>query len=100
MNDYIKREDGLFYPRWMSELLDNDPPPKNPLEEKWKKEECGHISYSCMYCANCHFGEYWEVPEEDREEYEKYKALYEIWNKKHPEFEKHFGEIALEINLN
>ena len=55
--------------------------PKNPLEEKWAKlypptpmpqfsQVCD--GYSCMWCGRCPHGEYWKVPEEDKEVYADY----------------------------
>ena len=57
-------------------------PPKNPLKEKWDKlyppipkpnwsQVCD--GYSCMWCERCPNGDGWQAPEEDKEEYEKYK---------------------------
>lgn len=57
--------------------------PKNPLEEKWAKsypptpmpqysQVCD--GYSCMRCGRCPRGEYWKVPEEDKEVWEQYQA--------------------------
>ena len=56
-------------------------PPKNPLIEKWNKlyppipipqysQVCD--GYSCLFCGRCPSGEHWEVPEEDKEIYNKY----------------------------
>jgi hypothetical protein len=51
-------------------------PPKNPLAEKWRKlyPVCDSgFNYSCMFCNKCPYGEYWHVPEEDKDEYTKYR---------------------------
>lgn len=56
--------------------------PENPLKEKWDKlyppkpmpqysQVCD--GYSCMWCGRCPEGEYWEVPEEDKEIWEQYR---------------------------
>ena len=56
--------------------------PENPLKEKWDKlyppnqryksgENCE--GWSCMRCGLCPNGEYWKVPEEDREIWDKYQ---------------------------
>lgn len=58
-------------------------PPVNPLIFKWKKSECGLPSYNCMYCNKCHYGDYWEVPDEDKEEYGKYLNKLSEYNKIH-----------------
>lgn len=58
-------------------------PPKNPLADKWSKSECGHPTYRCMYCDKCHYGDYWEVPDEDKEEYEKYCNSFSEYIKNH-----------------
>lgn len=56
--------------------------PKNPLEEKWSrlypavpKPEYSQVcdGYSCMCCGRCPKGDYWEVPEEDKEVWDKYQ---------------------------
>ena len=51
-------------------------PPPNPLEEKWEKlyPACGSgATYKCIYCGKCPYGEYWKVPEEDRDAYNAYR---------------------------
>ena len=58
-------------------------PPVNPLIIKTMKDECGLPSYNCMYCDKCHHGEYWEVPDEDKEEYAKYLNELSEYNKIH-----------------
>ena len=56
--------------------------PKNPLEEKWNRlypptpmpqfsQVCD--GYSCMWCGRCPRGDYWKVPEEDKEVWEDYQ---------------------------
>lgn len=47
------------------------------------KNECSHPSYHCMYCDKCHYGDYWEIPDEDKEEYEKYCNSFSDYIKKH-----------------
>ena len=49
-------------------------PPKNPLAEKWEKlyPPCNTSGYSCMFCRKCPHGDYWKVPEEDTDTYNKY----------------------------
>lgn len=58
-------------------------PPKNPLADKWSKSECSHPTYHCMYCDKCHHGDYFEVPDEDKEEYAKYLNELSEYNKIH-----------------
>lgn len=78
--------------------------PENPLLDKWKKkytvtkdgEPCRpvigkqedgtpYMNYSCVLCQekNCIHSENWEVPEEDREEYEKYLEKVREYNRIH-----------------
>lgn len=66
---------------WVIEKIINEDgtdynPPKNPLAEKWKKlyPSCSNDgdTYKCIYCGKCPYGEYWYVPEEDRDEFNKY----------------------------
>lgn len=56
--------------------------PKNPLEEKWNKLFSQVIKdkyslvcdgYSCMYCGRCPKGDYWKIPKEDKEVWNKYQ---------------------------
>ena len=67
-------------------------PPENPLKEKWKEkypkipdtlasQVCD--GYSCMWCGRCPDGDYWKVPEEDKEAYDKYKAEYDKYIDSH-----------------
>lgn len=57
--------------------------PKNPLEEKWKKEypmmcnckkvnEDESIHYACASCGDCPKGSYFKVSKEEMEIYRKY----------------------------
>ena len=77
----LYNEDGTLYE-----------PPVNPLKEKWDKlypptpmpqysQVCD--GYSCAYCGRCPSGEYWECPEEDREEYERYFKKVREYNEAH-----------------
>ena len=70
-------------------------PPENPLKEKWDKlypptpmpqysEVCD--GYSCMGCSRCPQGDYWKVPEEDKEVYEQYKKNLEAYWESHGGF--------------
>lgn len=74
-------------------------PPKNPLLEKWKDnarkngKPCSNIlgyysdgrpimNYSCVLCyeTECYNSDYFQIPEEDKEEYENYqKKLHEYY---------------------
>lgn len=63
-------------------VTDTENIPINPLQEKWDKlyppipkPEYSQVcdGYSCMWCGRCPRGEYWVVPEEDRNIYEAYK---------------------------
>lgn len=63
--------------------------PKNPLKEKWNKlypptpmsqysQVCD--GYSCMWCGRCPKGDYWKVPEEDKEIWDKYqRQIYQYY---------------------
>ena len=66
--------------------------PKFPLEEKWARlypptpdpkasQVCD--GYSCMWCGRCPHGEYWKVPEEDKEVYEAWQAEMVEYNRIH-----------------
>lgn len=78
--------------------------PKNPLKEKWDKlypptrngkpcktilgyyDNGRHImNYTCVLCyeEKCQYSNNWKVPEEDREEYEKYSKQVDEYNKIH-----------------
>lgn len=74
MIEKILNEDGTEYS-----------PPPNPLAEKWKKlyPSCGSGGYKCMYCGKCPYGEYWKVPEEDRDEYAAYGRVLCQYNLDH-----------------
>ena len=67
-------------------------PPVNPLWEKWEKlypptpmpqysQVCN--GYTCMWCDRCPSGDYWEVPEEDREAYEEHSKKVTEYMKLH-----------------
>lgn len=77
----ISNEDGTGYN-----------PPINPLKEKWEKlyppipmaqysQVCD--GYSCMGCGRCPYGDYWEVPEEDKEVWEQYQEQVREYNRIH-----------------
>ena len=97
-------------------------PPENPLNEKWNKlypptrygEPCGPVlgytndgkpiaNYSCILCHEdkCPYSEYWKVPEEDKEVYEKWtkecNEYYKLHNPKTYEvinnYDKEMGTI-------
>lgn len=93
--------------------------PKNPLKEKWDKlyppmrygEPCSIIlgyyedgkpimNYSCVLCyeEKCPHSNGWKVPEEDKEEYEKYQKQIDEYHKIHnPSLYKlKTGDIGLE----
>lgn len=66
--------------------------PTNPLKEKWTKlyppipkPEFSQVcdGYSCMWCGRCPNGDYWEVPEEDKEVWEQYQAKVREYNMVH-----------------
>ena len=75
--DKIINEDGTDYN-----------PPKNPLEEKWERlyPGCKASGYKCMYCGDCPHGEYWTVPNEDRDIYDAYLETIKQYNIKHGNF--------------
>ena len=67
-------------------------PPKNPLKEKWDKlyppipkpeysEVCD--GYSCIGCSRCPNGDYWKVPEEDKDIYEQYRKEFDNYCDNH-----------------
>ena len=67
-------------------------PPKNPLEEKWKKlyppiprPELSQVcdGYSCIYCGRCPMGDLWTIPEEDLGIWEEYLSRLDEYNKIH-----------------
>ena len=78
-------------------------PPKNPLKEKWDKlypptpipqysQVCD--GYSCMWCGRCPSGDYWKVPEEDKE-------VYEMWQKEYDDYcNSHGGLMNLLVEIN
>ncbi len=77
--------------------------PEFPLKEKWDRlypptkdgEPCW--GYRCMYCHRCPSGEYWKVPEEDKEVWEQYQIKVREYNKIHnPSLYKMVYEDLLE----
>ena len=78
-------------------------PPVNPLKEKWDKlypptpkpqysQVCD--GYSCMWCGRCPNGDYWKVPEED-------KDIYDKWYKEYTDYcDSHGGILNGEITVN
>ena len=88
---------------------------KNPLIDKWKAEgytkdeygkECsavlGHqedgrpiMNYNCVLChsSNCYLSDYWVVPEEDKEAFEKWQKSVSDFHKTHSAelFNKYLG---------
>lgn len=71
--------------------------PKNPLKEKWDRlyppiimpqnsQVCD--GYSCMWCGRCPRGEYWKVPEEDKEAWEAYQEEVHEYNVLHGNIEQ------------
>ena len=81
--------------------------PKNPLLEKWSKkkknickqlEEAGYANYGCEECSKCPEGAYFEIPEEDLQEYRNYLLKINEYNRVHnPELYK---KLALFNNQN
>lgn len=79
-------------------------PPVNPLLEKWNKlyppiampqysQVCD--GYSCMWCGRCPKGSHWQIPEDDKDIYTKWKieeAKYEEANKVH-------GSLMIPFNM-
>lgn len=78
--------------------------PENPLKDKWDKlypptrdgKPCGPVlgykedglpimNYTCVLCheEKCQHSSYWKVPEEDREEWEKYRQAVLEYHKIH-----------------
>lgn len=66
--------------------------PKNPLAEKWKhlypptpmpqySQVCD--GYSCMWCGRCPRGDYWKVPDEDKEVWAGYQKQLKEYNRIH-----------------
>jgi len=67
-------------------------PPENPLKDKWNKlyppiphphESQVCDGYSCMWCGRCPKGDYWKVPEEDKDIYENYKKEFDDYCNSH-----------------
>ena len=60
-------------------------PPKNPLSEKWNRlyPGCKTDGYKCMFCGDCPYGEYWKVPEEDRDVFITYLQAFNQYNIEH-----------------
>ena len=105
----IKNEDETLYE-----------PPENPLWEKWLREyppmrngrPCGPVcgyyddgrpipNYTCVICHEdkCPYCDDWEVPEEDREEYEKWLDDSSVYFKKHnPNYMNFIEKLCEEIN--
>lgn len=88
----------------VSRFFVDDPPPRNPLVEKWNtkyppepKPEYSQVcdGYSCMWCSRCPAGEYWKCPEEDLDVYRKYVGEVENWKERHP---KWMDKMFLEVN--
>ena len=72
-------------------------PPSNPLWNKWLEKyppcpmpEYSQVcdGYSCMWCGRCPHGDYWKVPEEDKEVYDKWQVEYNNYMDKHGGIEK------------
>lgn len=66
--------------------------PKNPLKNKWDKlyppipkPEYSQVcdGYSCMCCGRCPNGNYWKVPDEDKEVWDKYQKEIGEYHKIH-----------------
>ena len=66
--------------------------PENPLKEKWARlyppspdarasQVCD--GYSCMWCGRCPYGDYWKVPEEDKDVWEAYQAELKEYDRIH-----------------
>lgn len=60
-------------------------PPKNPLKEKWERlfPGCESTGYKCMFCGECPYGEYWKVPDEDKDIYSAYLQAVQQYNAEH-----------------
>ena len=76
-------------------------PPENPLADKWDKlyPPCeigryGGWDYQCMFCNQCHYGETWKIPEEDKEVWEKYRTELDSY------IDAHGGCENLVVDLN
>ena len=65
---------------------------KNSLAEKWKhlypptpmpqySQVCD--GYSCVFCGRCPRGDYWKVPEEDKEIWAGYQKQLKEYNRIH-----------------
>lgn len=87
--------------------------PQNPLEDKWRQNNminwrgnrCNDVlgyyedgrpivNYSCVLCksSNCYLSDFFHVPEEDKEIYEKYKEDLKQYHKLHGNFLLHTKE--------
>ena len=60
-------------------------PPKNPLKEKWDGlfPGCESTGYKCMFCGECPHGDYWKVPDEDKDIYDAYLQTVQQYNAEH-----------------
>lgn len=66
--------------------------PQNPLQEEWNKiypqtpiSQYSQVCdiYSCMWCDRCPKGDYWKVPEENKEIWDKYQRQIYEYDKVH-----------------
>ena len=57
--------------------------PKNPLAEKWKRYSQVCDGYSCAFCGRCPRGDYWKIPEEDKEIWAGYQKQLKEYNRIH-----------------
>ncbi|MCM1223736.1 MAG: hypothetical protein NC548_55725 [Lachnospiraceae bacterium] len=58
-------------------------PPRNPLLDKYPPKRPNCVSYACIYCGDCPYGDDFRVPEEDMEVYLKWRAEYEAYIRDH-----------------
>lgn len=89
--------------RYMNDVFFTDgtvyDPPENPLIEKWKQKYPPKCKYyddlSCAWCYKCPKGGYWDVPEEDKEEYERWQQDVMDYNNAHGGI----GEIRIRMRI-
>ena len=79
-------------------------PPENPLREKWEEKypkipipEYSQVceGYSCMWCGRCPSGSDWEVPEEDKEVYDKWRQEHDDYISNHGGYENLFVDVNI-----
>ena len=60
-------------------------PPRSPLKEKWERlyPTCESMGYGCIFCGKCPCGDYWKIPEEDKDAYDAWVQAVRQYNIEH-----------------